>query len=84
MPIGKRHLANTLAGLARTPNFGVLCREVVRDSQMTVPETPSPDFVARRARRPLAAFQPSALGAKTGSNQVCAWAPIMQGQPALH
>ena len=45
-------------------------REVVRDSQMTVPETPSPDFVARR-RRPLAAHQPSGLSGKSASTQVC-------------
>lgn len=62
----KRRVADTWpAGL-------MLCRETVRDSQMTVPETPSPEFVARgRARRPLASFQqPSALGARTGSDTV--------------
>ena len=62
------------------------CREVVRDSQMTVPETPSPDFVARgRARRPLAAFQQqSALGARTGSDQVRSNQQCCMEHPALH
>ncbi|BDA44188.1 Dynamin-related protein 5A [Coccomyxa sp. Obi] len=46
-------------------------RDMMAASQMTVPETPSPEVLAnnRRARRPLASFQPN-LTAKPASNPV--------------
>ena len=39
---------------------------------MTVPETPSPDMVAKRVRRPLASARPvNALRSKDTGNAVC-------------
>ena len=47
------------------------CRDMMAASQMTVPETPSPEVLAnsRRARRPLASFQTTAAP-KATSNPV--------------